>query len=87
MTITDHEFQRKEREAGRGPVGTHSDVNARLVAAAGMQKAARRVLDGSRLYFEAGSIFDSIGMLDKVRGRVRARGLGQYRARRIVCAM
>lgn len=65
LTVTDREFHRKEKEAGRGPVTSESDVNVKLVAASQLQKAARGVLDGSRLYFEAASLFDEIGMLDK----------------------
>lgn len=65
LTATDHEYHRKEREAGRGPITSETDVNVKLVAASQLQKAARGVLDGSRLFFEAATLFDEIGMLDK----------------------
>jgi len=65
QTITDHEFQRRQKEMGRGPVLSTSDMNTKLVAASEMHKSARRILDGSRLFFEAAVLYDEIGMLDK----------------------
>jgi len=65
QTISDHEFHAKQREMGRPATLSTADSNAKLVAATELFKSARKVLDGSRLLFEAGVLYDEIGMVDK----------------------
>jgi len=65
QTISDHDFHRKQQEMGRGPVLSTSDMNAKLVAASEMHKSGRKILDGSRLFFEAAILYEEIGMFDK----------------------
>ena len=65
QTISDHEFHRREKEKGRGPVLSTDDMNTKLVAASELHKSGKKILDGSRLFFEAAALYDEIGMLDK----------------------
>lgn len=65
QSVSDHEFHRRQKEMGRGEILSTSDKNAKLVAASEMHKSGKKIFDGSRLIFEAGVLYDEIGMLDK----------------------